>query len=110
MSSAWKNVLSTALLLGAIAGVIWYVGVYWPKQQALQAVADTMIDPWSAQFRNVRLSGSSYCGEVNAKNRMGAYTGFSPFLVFMHDEPLVLMEKDDRNPNLGLAEHCKPKD
>jgi hypothetical protein len=47
-------------------------------------------DPFSAQFRNlsvqtIHLKGPPeeisliYCGEVNAKNSMGAYSGWAPF-------------------------------
>jgi len=42
-------------------------------------------DPESAQFRNEKLhgdwsvKGSILCGEVNAKNGMGGYVGFTPF-------------------------------
>ncbi|SFB74040.1 hypothetical protein SAMN05216344_102162 [Polaromonas sp. OV174] len=43
-------------------------------------------DPQSAQFQGERLfsdwtpGGSAMCGEVNAKNRMGGYVGFRPFV------------------------------
>lgn len=47
-----------------------------------------LFDPAAAQFRNIRAAdvvlsdGSSerrVCGEVNGKNRLGAYVGFSMF-------------------------------
>lgn len=43
-------------------------------------------DPGSAQFRNTYLTTDkgtavALCGEVNAKNSFGAYTGFRPFYV-----------------------------
>lgn len=41
-------------------------------------------DPYSANFRNVRLvdyaDGKVVCGEVNSKNAYGAYIGYSPFV------------------------------
>ena len=45
-----------------------------------------LFDPFSAHFRNertYRLSNGQYaqCGEVNAKNRFGAYVGWKPFYV-----------------------------
>ncbi|MFC0666264.1 hypothetical protein ACFSKY_00215 [Azotobacter chroococcum] len=44
-----------------------------------------LYDGDSAQFRNeqvYRVDGiTTVCGEVNAKNRMGGYTGFQPFAV-----------------------------
>lgn len=47
-----------------------------------EAVKHDLIDGDSAQFRDIqRCTGDRniYRGEVNAKNRMGAYTGFEPF-------------------------------
>jgi hypothetical protein len=46
-------------------------------------VQATLTDPDSAQFKSVRSSASATytCGEVNAKNRMGGFVGFTPFLV-----------------------------
>jgi hypothetical protein len=50
---------------------------------AKKDVAEQLIDPTSPLFRNVRLNktGTSVCGEYNGKNRQGAYTGFSKFVV-----------------------------
>lgn len=51
------------------------------------SVADRFKDPSSAQFRNVVAYGTAkplsidvLCGQVNAKNSYGAYTGFRRFL------------------------------
>ena len=50
-----------------------------------------LIDPFSAQFRNVYakevkgtidgVSVTNYCGEINSKNRMGGYVGWSFFYI-----------------------------
>lgn len=51
---------------------------------AEEAVRQELIDPSSAEFRKVEAcSGDSSItrGEVNGKNRVGAYTGFEPFFV-----------------------------
>lgn len=45
------------------------------------AAAALLLDPSSAQFRNVRVSGDAVCGEINGRNRMGAYVGFTRFHV-----------------------------
>jgi hypothetical protein len=49
------------------------------QQQADAWLQDTLIDPDS---RNVKFTGnpvgSLFCGTVNAKNRMGGYTGQAP--------------------------------
>ena len=52
--------------------------------EARQQVAAQLKDPASAQFRNVRsstLRETDVCGEVNAKNSFGGYTGFKRFIV-----------------------------
>ena len=53
------------------------------EAKVIRLVQATLTDPESAQFRGVRRSGSASftCGEVNAKNRMGGYVGFTPFMV-----------------------------
>jgi hypothetical protein len=84
------------------------------ENTAKKAVSEKLIDPDSAKFSDV-FEGSkkgSYCGLVNAKNRMGAYVGRSPFiydkitddfgLTYMMREPLtdrdfeVLVNGSDR--------------
>jgi hypothetical protein len=49
-----------------------------------QSVKEKLRDPDSAEFRNVRFySGAGVpvsCGEVNAKNGFGGYTGFERFV------------------------------
>ena len=44
-------------------------------------VLEAMKDPDSAKFRNVAATttGAFVCGEVNAKNSMGGYAGFTRF-------------------------------
>jgi hypothetical protein len=53
----------------------------YQEARAREAVAQTLIDPASAQFRNVESRSDAVCGEVNGKNRMGAYVGFVRFYV-----------------------------
>ena len=50
---------------------------------AKRVVSNELKDPESAQFRNLRINGVDLCGEVNAKNSFGGYTGFKRFWVFM---------------------------
>lgn len=51
--------------------------------EAAKAIVEyTLIDPGSAQYRNLLATAAgSVCGEVNAKNQLGGYTGFQPFIV-----------------------------
>ena len=51
---------------------------------AKAAVTKKLNDPSSAQFADIRLvkiNGQEFvCGRINARNRMGGYDGFKPFL------------------------------
>jgi hypothetical protein len=48
---------------------------------AEKAIERNLSDPSSAQYKNVNsYSEDVVCGEVNAKNRMGGYVGFQPFI------------------------------
>lgn len=49
------------------------------EKEAREAVARDLRDPASAQFRDIKAWPRSVCGEVNGKNAMGAYVGFSRF-------------------------------
>lgn len=59
---------------------------------AAQKVKDSLIDSDSAKFRNQK----GNCGEVNAKNRMGGYTGFSRYIYFPEDKS-VIIESDTKD-------------
>lgn len=51
-------------------------------QKAKTKAAYDLADPNAAQFRNVFVSTkipTYVCGEINAKNKLGAYTGFNQF-------------------------------
>lgn len=70
-------------------------------------VLDRLKDPESARFRNERAleGGERVCGEVNAKNAMGGYVGYSAFVV-MHRpgrDPVVWIDSDGPI----AAEACK---
>ena len=72
--------------LGIIAGsatIIYFAlgsGMLEPEHSHIEeAVAAELRDPSSAQFRNIREGTETACGEVNAKNAFGAYTGFRQF-------------------------------
>jgi len=81
---------------------------------AKKNVADSLKDPSSAQFRNVRLvpykDGSVICGEVNAKNSYGGYVGFKDFVA--STTSATLQYEDAKYPaiavaaNAGLATAC----
>ncbi len=55
-------------------------GMFDPSYDHIKAgVAAELRDPSSAQFRNIMEGTEVACGEVNAKNAFGAYTGFREF-------------------------------
>ena len=53
---------------------------------AAQKVKEQLLDSDSAKFRNQK----GNCGEVNAKNRMGGYTGFVRYVYFPDDKSVVI--------------------
>ena len=61
------------------------------------AVNGQLKDPASAQYRNVRVSTKSaaVCGEVNAKNSLGGYTGFARFVLYLNPA-FVVMDTEDK--------------
>lgn len=65
----------------SIAVLLVLTGCSTEQSRAEQAAADLLIDPDSAKFRNVVDKGDGiWCGEINGKNRMGAYSGYQPFV------------------------------
>jgi hypothetical protein len=50
-------------------------------RDAKRAASHDLFDPTSAQFREVRVGfDGNVCGELNSKNRLGAYVGFHRFV------------------------------
>jgi len=55
-----------------------------------------LLDPFSAQYRLLRSGrGGTVCGQVNAKNRMGAYVGFKDFVLARDGETLHVSKYSD---------------
>lgn len=63
------------------------------------AVEDTLIDPSSARFGDIKHDNdfTVACIEVNAKNRMGGYTGNTPFAVAKINGDWVSLSAADGN-------------
>lgn len=82
MKRAGMFLLVLAIALAGAYGYRWYL-----MSELRKPVLAELNDPDSAKFRNERLvspwtvSNSILCGEMNAKNRMGGYAGFSAFYV-----------------------------
>lgn len=59
-----------------------------PQGRQREVVRKWLNDPASAVFRNEAISkrsGDTWCGEVNARNRMGAMVGFRRYVVVFLD-------------------------
>lgn len=84
--------------------------------KAKSIIADSLKDPNSAQFRNVRVvpyeEGAVICGEVNAKNSYGGYVGFEAFVASTNSFAFERNYSEGRYPeldrasNIGLYEAC----
>lgn len=79
--------LRQALLLAAVA-----LSACSPSatDRAQKLAARDLADPDAAQFREVKAVGNCMFGELNAKNRVGAYTGFRPFVVNLANEKVAI--------------------
>lgn len=84
---SWAVITGGLVVAAAIAGVIVFVlpdsaGLtYTDRAFVKEAVGEGLLDAASAQFKFKGRAGPFYCGEVNAKNAFGAYSGFSTFIV-----------------------------
>ena len=103
-----KNFSSTLiLLLTTIATTSSFADNTNLVGQTKKNVKDLLKDPESAQFRNVKVvinteGKKSVCGQVNAKNSYGGYTGFQSFYAKSNDKIVYL--NDDVNYQLAGCE------
>lgn len=93
-ASYTRYVLVTAALFGLLG-----CSVESKYSEPLQKLRDSMKDPNSVEFRNVRESiyqGDPYvCGEVNAKNGFGAYGGYKRFVSDKYGYDIHLDDSND---------------
>lgn len=80
-----------------VAGLVYYFalpgqdGVTWTERKgAERAIAEQLRDPDSAKYKYRGAGGLFVCGEVNAKNSFGAYSGFQTFIVELGASPGAL--------------------
>ncbi len=72
---------------------------------AKAALDERLFDYPSARFRDVRGRDKVLCGFVNAKNRMGAYSGWSRFAyITLGGEPSLYMEDRDNPSTLNMLD------
>lgn len=76
------------------------INAKWEREQlaAVETVVDRVLkDPGSAQYRNVKVFPGQYaCGEVNARNSLGGYNGYTDFFV-------VIVTRDGVNMDPGQS-------
>ena len=77
---------------------------------AKKYVTDKMRDPSSVQFRNVtKGNNGAVCGEFNAKNGYGAYSGFKAFYVSRVFSDIQPDEAEKMKPFRDLLAHYCPE-
>ncbi len=117
-----KKIFGVVFVLAlACLGAAYFVGVLpgtdaYRVRRAKALASAALVDPSSAQFRNVKLSDLDksvnvnhrwVCGEINGRNRMGAYAGFTPFYVDEAATELQMLTEqrpDEARVNLASSE------
>lgn len=75
------------------------------KEAEIIAAKD-LIDPSSAQFRDLEVNNDTVCGEINAKNRMGAYVGFKRFFARIESKYAMIDPQFDLGDKLSADDLC----
>lgn len=70
------------------------------------ALDEQLFDYPSTRFREVTADDAVVCGRLNAKNRMGAYTGWTRFGAFYRDGKVSLYVDDPSSPPPLLDLFC----
>jgi hypothetical protein len=81
----YPRIIAPALAISALTLSGYAAGA---NERAKAAIARQFVDPESTRFRNVFQSQdietgnrTFVCGELNTKNRMGGYVGYTRFLI-----------------------------
>lgn len=91
-------------LVSAASWAIYRAQVVSPEMAMKKQVVGYLVDPESARFRSIYLSPKDgvICGVVNAKNRMGGYTGDTRFMLFQDGD--MRFEPDSRAEMRAVSE------
>lgn len=76
-----KVIVAVIITIMVIQGGRVVYREWYPQYCAKEALKERLIDPFSVQFRGAYNTSGRVYGEYNAKNRMGAYTGWTRFSV-----------------------------
>jgi hypothetical protein len=118
-----KRLIGPILALAAV-GV---AAAFWTSKDSdveiagRKAVTDALPDPASATFRHIVTTKSNrtpgvYCvgGEVNGKDKSGAFTGFAPFIVVVgpaqNDKTFVVLGQAVAHNRAGVSSHGQVHD
>ena len=76
----------------------------------MDAVRSRVKDGQSAEFRNVRFGDASgtpvTCGQVNAENSLGGYSGFQGFIAGGPDRSLIFLDDEVTGFAVARLELC----
>lgn len=89
-----------------VASAMFVSACDMPSEKVRRAVKESLYDPSSAQFKDVEVclgDREVWRGEVNGKNRMGAYVGFTPFF---YDGISVVTSSDESGDFLKQMDRC----
>lgn len=94
-------------IIGALLASAAVTYALWPtaEDRARERLATILLDVESARFRNLDDNGVAICGEVNARNSFGAFTGYK---MFYASEGLTAFE-DDEISAAFVRETCVPR-
>lgn len=107
-------------LLNTIASIVLAAAapVDPPSLEAVQnEFKENLADPDNARFRNVEIVPHKFipdyftlCGQVNARNSLGGYTGFQPFMAHVQDGHIVgtPIIAEDYQTLRFIADLCDP--
>jgi hypothetical protein len=78
-----RALLTAATMLASVtvAGAVTIIDDTRADETLLVYATEYLKDPVSAQFRKLRETDMAVCGEINARNEFGGYTGFVWFYV-----------------------------
>lgn len=98
---------STGITVVVVVGIALIAGGahYLPIWSAQRAVTERLFDPTAVLFRNVQKGRDGVCGEVNGKNRFGAYVGYTRFVVTA-DGFVYIDGSDGREASTRWTTHC----
>lgn len=99
-------ITGAGLALAAALGTYVWQHSFSSEAQARKTVAPLLHDPSSAQFRNLRAKNGFLCGEVNGKNRLGAYVGFRPFASIPEHGPSSVTIANDGESIAEMTAFC----